>query len=211
MNLQRKVRVVLRATKNNVPLFLACCKAMYAAMTAHKDDYTASPVSMATLLAQIQAVDTAQQGVRNRIVTAAARNQVRDTLFITAETLRVFVQSLCDVSPEQAITLAQNAGMKTAAVPVRSKPVLGLKQGAHSGIVLLSANATLLRKNKGRMFFNWSYSADGGKTWILVPATPSSRTTITGLQALATYDFRVSVTDKTGQAEWSQSVSFLVH
>jgi hypothetical protein len=211
MDLQRKVRFVLKAKKNNVPLFLACCKGMYAAITAHQADYAAAPVTMATFLSQIQSVDNAQQGIRNRTVTAAARNQLRDTLFTSAETLRVFVQGLGDASPEQAVTLAQNAGMKTAAVPVRAKPVLGVKQGPHSGIVVLSANARLLRKNKGRMFFNWAYSADGGKTWIQVPSTPTSKTTIAGLQALTTYEFRVSITDKTGQAEWSQVVSFLVH
>ena len=66
-------------------------------------------------------------------------------------------------------------------------------------------------KGRRKTFFNWQYTADGGKTFVTLPSTPRARTTVSGLTALSTYGFRVSVTNSDGVAgEWSQIVSFLV-
>ncbi len=211
MSTQRKVQVVLKTRMNNVPLFLALCKSIYASMTAHLASYSGAPVTMATFQSQIQALDTAQTEVKTRTIgAAAARDLALDALAVTVEALRGFVQGLCTASPEQAVTLVQNAGMKIAADKTRDKPVLGLKQGLSTGVVILSANAKLLKRAKGGGFYNWAYSADG-KNWVSVPSTPKAKTTISGLQALTTYGFRVSLTDNDGQGDWSQVVQFLVH
>ena len=39
-----------------------------------------------------------------------------------------------------------------------------------------------------------------------MPSTPYAKTTITGLTALTTYQFRVSLTDKNGEGAWSQAL-----
>jgi len=44
-----------------------------------------------------------------------------------------------------------------------------------------------------------------------LPSTPLASTTVTGLTPLTTYEFRVSLTDKSGEGPWSQALSFLVH
>ena len=205
-----KVRVVLKVSKGNVPLFLACCKAVCAAMTAHAAAYAGAPITMAAFLVLIQNLEAGQAQVRTRVIgAAAARNEARDALVVAVEQLRVFVQTLCAASPQSAATLAANAGMKLAAVPVRAKPVLGVKEGPQGGSVVLTANVQLLDKGKAGKCFNWEYSLDG-KTWIAVPTTPLSTTTIGGLTPLTTYSFRVSVTTKKVQGLWSQDVSFLV-
>ena len=207
----RKIRVVLKVSKYNIPLFLACCQAIHAAMLAHQADYAGSPVTLASFLLLIQALADAQLAVRKRTIgAAAARDEARDALFIAVEALRTFVQGLCQASPEKAVTLAQNAGMKIAAVPAREQLPLEVKQGPHPGIVVLLAHVALLGAEKGGCFFNWEYSADG-KNWIAVPSTPKASTTISGLTPLTNYGFRVSLTGNSGQGGWSQIVDFLVH
>ncbi len=59
---------------------------------------------------------------------------------------------------------------------------------------------------------NWQYTADGGKTFVNAPSTPTGKTLVSGLTPLTAYGFRVSVTGSNGVAgEWSPLVTFVVH
>ena len=214
MSAMSKVRVVTKANKNKVPLFLAVCQAILASITAHPTLFPNLPVLLTLLQSQVTSLDSFQQQAKLRVPGATeARNTARDQLAISVEAIRAYVQGLCQTSPAQAASLVQAASMQLAASPVRSKPILGAKQGAaQAGIVNLAANATLLSggKKKGNRLFNWEYSLDG-KVWVAVPSTPYAQTTIAGLTPLTTYQFRVSLTDKSGTGAWSQALSFLVH
>ena len=214
MSATNQVRVVTKVKKNKVPLFLAVCQAILASITAHTSLFPNLPVLLTLLQSQVTLLDNLQQQVKLRVPGAtAARNTARDQLAISVEAIRAYVQGLCQSSPAQAASLVQAASMQLAASPVRSKPILGAKQGkAQAGIVNLAANATLLSggRKKGNRLFNWEYSADG-KVWVAVPSTPYAQTTIAGLTPLTTYQFRVSLTDKSGTGAWSQALSFLVH
>ena len=70
-----------------------------------------------------------------------------------------------------------------------------LVNGKPVGTVTLRAYVALLT---GRTFrsvsYSWSYSIDGEKTWLNLPVTAISRTTITGLAPLTTVSARVAVT-----------------
>ena len=144
MKVSTKARIVLKVSKYNVPLFLACCQAIYAAMNAHAASYGGAPVTPAAFQALIQALLSAQTGVKSRTIGAAAlRDEARDALWVAVESLRIFVQGLCAASPESAVTLAQNAGMKLAASPKHNKPILGVKQGPQSGIAAIIVEAAI--------------------------------------------------------------------
>ncbi len=68
------------------------------------------------------------------------------------------------------------------------------------------------RAGQRKRFFNWQSTGDGGKTFVTLPSTPKSKTTVANLPPLTTYGFRVCVTNSDGvMGEWSQIVSFLVH
>ncbi len=216
MSTQRKLRVVLGASKYNIPLFLVVVQAIYTAMSGASSTFPSPPVALAVFLAQIQALIKAQQTVKTRVVGAAqARNVLRDAVFTSAEALRTYVQGLCDaVSLAAAADLAIAAGMKIGAVAVHDKPMLaGKLLPGPVGDVLLTANARLLNPTgKRSKYFNWSYSVDNGKTWVSVPSTLVAHTTITGLPALTTVSFRVSITTTAApQGDWSQSIALLVH
>jgi hypothetical protein len=210
MNAQSVARVFIKGNKSNIPFLLAVLKAMYSGMSTHAQLFTAIPIPITTFQSQIQALDTWQQNVKEKVPGAVAQRTIaRNTVYATAETYRAYVESLCADSPEQAAALAQAAGLKLAAASTRAKPILAARGGLQSGEVVLSANGSLLHKGKGQRFFNWQYTLDG-KTFVSVPSTPKTKTTIAGLPALATVGFRVSVTTSAGQQEWSQVVSLLV-
>jgi hypothetical protein len=211
MTMPRRLRAILKYDKNKIPLLLVLAQSIYAKMLANQVLYPAPPVSLATLSIQIKDLGDTQQGVKQRTVRASVRNAKRDVLVTTLETLRMYVQGLVDTSPEQGNALIEQAGMTVAAVPARSKPILAAKVGKLSGVVLLIANAGLLGKSKRQRCYNWQYTVNNGAAWVSAPPTPYARTTITGLPPLTSVGFRVSITDVTGQGEWTQVVSIVVH
>jgi hypothetical protein len=62
-----------------------------------------------------------------------------------------------------------------------------------------------------RASYEWQYSNDGGKTWITAPVTLQAKTTIAGLVPGSTVQFKYRAVTKTGEADWSQPLSLLVH
>src|SRR5262249_5496615 len=149
---------------------------------------------LATLEAQIQAVDAAEQLAATRAKgAAAARNVQREILVGMLETERSYVQTLCDTNPAEAVAIIEAAGMAVAAAPVRNDPILKVTDGIQSGTVGLDANAAVLAGRRGKKaFFNWQWTTDGGKTFNDAPSTPHAKTMIANLMPLTMIGFRVS-------------------
>lgn len=208
-----RIRVVLMLDRNNIPALLTASHTVCNQMTANTGQFPHANPPLNVLAQQIADLDAAQQATSTRARgTTAARNGKRDVLVTSLESERMYVQSLCDASPEQAETLIAQAGMTAAKPPAHTKAVLTAEQGPVPGSAKLVANATLLvgRGVRKRPTFNWQASADGGKTYALLPSTPLADTIAEGLTPMTTYAFRVSVTVSRTQGEWSQAVTLLV-
>jgi hypothetical protein len=208
-----RIRVALKAARNNVPALLALAKAIYNAMLAASNLFKQPNPALAVLGQQIQDLEAAHQATFTRAKgTVAVRNAKRDLLVTSLESERMYVQSLCDANPEQAETYVTAAGMALAKAPAHAKPILAAEPGPVPGSAKLVANATLLvgRGVRKRATFNWQLSADGGKTWTNVASTPLASTTVEGLTPMTSYSFRVSATVSKTPGEWSQAVTLLV-
>jgi hypothetical protein len=121
---------------------------------------------------------------------AAQRDAALTVVATSLELIRAFVEQLCNASPEQAATLAQQAGMSIPTRAPRAKVPLRARQGDQPGTVILYASVSLLAIGKGGRFFSWESSIDGGKTWASAPSTPDAKTTIAGLPVLTEVLFR---------------------
>jgi hypothetical protein len=189
----------------SVPALISVTKAIVAAMTGNASfpapDPTLSAVSFA-----LNELETAEAAALARTKGAAtARNQKRAALVAELEQLKAYVQKTADVNLATAATVIQSAAMVVRKVPVRTKRVFNAKQGTVSGsVTLVTASAAR------RASYEWEYSSDGGKTWLLMPATLQAKTSITGLQSGSTYMFRYRAVVKAGAGDWSPPVSFLV-
>lgn len=209
-----RVRVALNITRTKIASLLSQSKSIYNAMNADKATYASPNPPLATLLGQIQDLDTAQQAVKARAPGAVAvRDGKRDILVSSLESEQAYVQSLADASPNRAPAIVTGSAMVVAKAPSATKPMLKAELGVEPGSVSLRANATMLlgKANTKRPTFNWQLSVDGGKTWSLAPSTPLSKTVIENLAPMTTYAFRVSATVGNVAGEWSQPVSILVH
>jgi hypothetical protein len=209
----QRIRVVLRMDRKKVPAVLVLARAIYDAMLANPALFPAPNPTLAVLLALIMKLEASQlKTLSGTHGTAAARDTDREALCNAMETERTYVQSLCDASPDQAMALIKAAGMDAYRPPTSNKPVLVAKPGQLPGSVLLVANGSVLvgKGVRKKAVFNWQSSADGGKTWVSLPATPLAKTAVSGLTAALTYAFRVSVTVANVTYDWSQAVTIMV-
>jgi len=206
-------RVALAAGRRSYPSLILRAQAVQAAIAGNATLLPAVNPPPAALLAQIQALEAAQQRTNAKVPGASAdRNAAADIVVTSLDGIRTYVQALCDASPEKAAQLVAAAAMKVIAWNPAHKPILSAKLGVASGSVVLRANKqALVGKTSAACTFNWEYSLDGQKTWVVGLATPVATTTLTGLPPLATVSFRVSVTTKRATGANCQPVSIIVH
>jgi hypothetical protein len=208
-----RLRAALELDKKRTLVLISQGMGIHDGLAGSTGMFPAPNPPLATLLSQIQACQKAQQLVTTRVVGAAEARDAKVAELITSlESERMYVQSLCDAAPEQAAVFIKAAAMQIATAATRPpKPLLGAQVAMPSGTVILDANGSLLNPTHRRCYFNWEYTLDGGKSFLSVPPTLTTRTTISGLAPLTTVGFRVSVTlSRQPQGEWSQLVSLLV-
>lgn len=205
-----RVRATLGVKRAKAGRVIAVGKDVLAGIGSHPALFPAPPVDMATLEDQIAATDKYHVDARRRDLGAAARrDELRDVLYTSLETLCAFVQALCDRNPEQAVSLIQASGFKVCKDTSPVKPPLRIRQGHQPGMVFLDAYVALAVQGSGARFFNWEYRV--GDTWTAAPSTPIGNTVISGLPVLTEVAFRFSVTTRQGTGAWSQERSFVVH
>jgi hypothetical protein len=66
------------------------------------------------------------------------------------------------------------------------------------------------RSAADRASYEWEYSSDGGKTWSPAPPSLQAKTTVTGLAAGTSVQFRYRAVTKAGADDWSNPVTLLV-
>jgi hypothetical protein len=216
MGKMNRVRAVLKVDRRITAAVLALAKRMDQGLGDNAATFTAPSPPLVVFEAQIALVDKLEvvvaAGGRG---TASARNVQRDALMAMMDSQRLYVQSLADAcgSADEAIAIIQAAGLTVAGVTSYSKPILTVRQGPVPGSVELDAHAAALAGKRGTLrFFNWEYTADGGKTFVTLPPTPASKTLVENLTPLSSYGFRVSVTNSAAvTGAWSQIIVFLVH
>jgi hypothetical protein len=210
-------RAAFGVKKQNVPGVLFRSQAMYDFITENAAMFAAPTVPMATFLGLITALSLAQQVARGTrsAGSAALRNSKRNAVWTAMESLRAYVQGLCDVlPPESGIVLIESAGLVVAGITTYQKALLTATLTTTPGVVRLTANRSLFvepadaRKN---VTFNWQWSSNGGATWNDARSTPHASTAVAALTPMSTYSFRASVTIGNATFAWSQVVSLLVH
>ncbi len=136
----------------------------------------------------------------------AGRNDKRKALEAALEQARSYVQTTANAGPpESAQQVVESAGMSIR------KPVIRQKQGfaATDGDVSGSVKLTTVSAGR-RASYEWQQSLDGGKTWVMLPATLQAKTTVSNLPPNQTVMFRSRAVTKSGEGDWSQTVSHSV-
>jgi hypothetical protein len=169
--------------------------------------FPAPTPTVAALAAAVNDLHLAETAALSRAKgLATVRNDKRAVLISLLQQLDGYVQSVADATPENGAAIIESAGLTVRKITARGKRPFAAKPGALSGSAVVTAEAA-----GERSAYEWQYSTDGGKTWVFAPATTQGKTTIAGLPAGTTVQFRyLAVTPKGGQGDWSAPVSLLV-
>jgi hypothetical protein len=188
-----------------VPALITYAQGIVKAMTANAAFANPTP-TLAAVTSAISDLQTAETATLARTKGAAAvRNEKKTALVTLLQQLRGYVQAEADANVETGASTIQSAGLAVRKTPVRPPRVFAAKPGDVSGAVKLVAAAAAHRAS-----YEWEYSIDGGKTWVIAPATLQAKTTLSGLTAGTTVQFKYRPVTKTGEGDWSQVVSLIV-
>jgi hypothetical protein len=136
--------------------------------------------------------------------TVATRNEKRTMLVSLLHQLRGYVQVTAEADPENARAIIESAGMFVRKEPERPLRVFSAKPGTASGEVKLVAPFV----GKGTSY-EWEYSIDGGATWLTMPPTIQSSTSLVGLTPGASVMFKYRCVTRKGVSVWSQAITLV--
>jgi hypothetical protein len=194
------------ALPRSVSLLITYAKGVVTRMTGNPSFPNPTP-TLAAVTTAIDQLQIAETAALSRIKGAVvARNEKRTALVGVLQQLRGHVQSIADADPTNAASIIESAGVAVRKAPTHRARAFAAKQGPVSGVAKLVAETAARRAS-----YDWEYSSDGGKTWVIAPSTLQAKTSIAGLQPGATVQFRFRAVTKTGEGDWSQPVSLMVH
>jgi hypothetical protein len=171
-------------------------------MTGNSYFPTPTP-NLALITTAIGTLQTAEVAAVSRVKGAVPeRNQKRKELVALLQQLRGYVQTVADADEANAPAIIESAGLSVRKKPTRAPRVFAAKQGPNSGVAEVVAASAAHRAS-----YDWQYSADGGKTWVMLTSTLKAKTTVTGLTPGAVVQFKYRAVTKSGATDWSQAVS----
>ena len=201
----RRPTVTLQLPRS-VPALIVYAQGIVTRMTGNPAFPAPSPAlsAVTTAIDGLQAAETA--ALTRSKGAAALRNEKRTALVGLLQQLRAHIQTVADAAPSNAASIIQSAGVAPRKTPTRAARTFAAKPGKVSGVVTVVAASAGRRAS-----YEWEYSSDGGKTWVVAPVTLQAKTAVAGLTPGSTVQFKYRPVTKTGEGDWSQPVGLLVH
>jgi hypothetical protein len=188
-----------------VPALITYVQQIVKAMTGNPAFPSPVPV-LTTVTSAVNDLQNAETSALTRVKGAVAtRDEKRAALVLLLLQLKGYIQTQADANIENGASIIASAGVSVKKALVRAPRVFEAKLGSVSG------SAKLIAASAGpRASYEWQYSTDGGKTWLLAPVTLQAKTTILGLTSGVAVQFRYRAVTKTGEGDWSQTVVLVV-
>jgi hypothetical protein len=189
-----------------VPALIVYAQGIIERLTGNPSFPTPTP-TVAAIVAAIHDLQAAETAALARTKgSAAVRNDKRKALVGLLQQVRAYIQAIADADATNAVSVIQSAGVAVRKTPTRHARTFAAKPGRVSGVATVVATSAARRAS-----YEWQYSTDGGKTWVPAPATLQAKTTVAGLVPGSTVQFKYRAVTKTGEGDWSQPVSLMVH
>ena len=189
----------------SAPVLITYAQSIVTKMTGNPSFPTPAP-ALSDVSAAISDLNIAETAALSRAKgTISVRNEKRCVLVKLLQQLLAYVQKTADANVENESSIIEGAGVAVKKAPTHAPRTFGARPGAVSGSVTLTAKAAGRRAS-----YEWESSTDGGKTWVLAPVTLQARTVLSGFMPGATVLFRFRPVTKSGEGDWSQSVSLII-
>ena len=188
-----------------IPDLITFAEGVVRSLTGNPSFPTPTP-TIAAISAAIADLQSAQAAALSRAKgTAVVRDEKKTVLIRLLQQLKGYVQTVADANLENSASIITSAGLAVRKAITRAPRVFAAESGTVSGSVKL-----LVPSAGHRSGYEWSYSTDGGHTWVQAPFTLQAKTVITGLGPATTVQFRHRAVTKGGEGDWSQVISFIV-
>jgi hypothetical protein len=205
MKTPKRARVAL-LYPHSVPPFISWVRNIVKMMTGNSYFPSTHP-ALADVTTATDALEAAETAAKTRAKgTSDLRDAKAQVVLQLLHLLGAYVESVASTHPpEEQAAVIQSAGFQVHAHTTHAKQALSAVMGP-AGLVVLRAQAAAKQAA-----YEWAMSADGGKTWNMLPLTNVAHTTVAGLTSGQTYAFRVRATVKNVAGDWTQSVSLTIH
>jgi hypothetical protein len=169
--------------------------------------FPSPPISLATVNADIGALETAETAALSKLKGAAQdRNDKKAIVLADLRQLMAYVQSVANLNPKNAETIIAGSGFDIKLEGVRTKPPIAVKpKKGESGTMIAT-----VKKIDGTVSSLWQMSADGGRTWVSLDPTAKGRIEITGLTPGSTLMVKHLPVLRKGKGTWLISAAVVV-
>jgi len=155
------------------------------------------------------ALDALQDAEATALMRSRGSSSKRDVALRRLKSLltrlKAYVGGVAEDNLATAGAIVASAGMRLVVPGLPQKRVLAASQPGVSGVVHLVAKAVADHAR-----YEWQMSADGGETWVDLPATQQAETTVSGLTPGKTYLFRFRALAPRLSVLWCNPVALLV-
>jgi hypothetical protein len=204
-----KRSIVSLKLPTNTASLIETATALVASLTNNPNFSTPETVPnppLPTITNAATALATAQTAVNARAHGAvASRNEKRQALRTLLEQTKAHIQKVADGNADTAEAVIKSSGLAVRKAVIRQKQVFAVTEGPVSGSVKLET-ATV----GSRASYEWQYSLDGGKTWLVLRSTLQAKTSMQGLTPLTSVSFRSRAVTKAGEGDWTQPLSITI-
>jgi hypothetical protein len=197
--------LVTLSLPKSVPALILYAQGIVRRMTGNPN-FPAPAPTLSAINAGIADLQAAEAAVLARTKgAAAARNEKRKALIVLLQQLRANIQATADADEANGPAIIESAGVALRKTATRRARAFAAKPGRVSGV------ATVVAASAGhRASYEWQYTTDGGKTWVVAPPTLQAKTTVAGLVPGATVQFKYRPVTRAGASDWSEPVSLMV-
>ncbi len=193
--------------------FLTKATAINSALMKDIGGYFSTPfVGMLLLQAQLKDYAQAITNAKNKgLGVGGAKMAAKTLLYGTLQNALGYINDLARLDQTNCVEIIEGAQMVVIGGKGHKKQDFSVTQGAASGEAALSSIAVKVDGKYVKATYYWQYSLDGGVTWIDLPDTQKSKTTLIAMKPGMPAKFRKRTNStKTGLSKWCTAIDFTV-
>jgi hypothetical protein len=202
----KKKTVALGTSKLSVPQLIALSRHIVTSMTGNAHFTNPTPL-LATITTQVNLVESDYNVTLTRVKGSVSKMRAEEkTLVSQLKALAAYVEDVANSDPDHASDIIASAGMPEKKAQVRMPKTFTAVPGKLKGSVLLDTKAV----RESAYIYQMTTDLNTPASWVTIYTGTKVKFTKTGLTSATHYYFRVAVSTKGLQGDWSSPMDTVV-
>jgi hypothetical protein len=203
---QKKQIVALGISKLPVPQLIANTRHYVTEMTGNSNFPNPNP-TLASVTAQVNLVETDYDISLTRVKGSVSKMKAEvRSLMILLKALAAYVEGIANANSDHAADIIASAGMPLKKPAVHPPKTFSVKQGTLSGTVVLNTKGV----RSSAYIYQMTTDPTNAASWATIYIGTRVKFIKDGLTHATHYSFRVAVSTKGVQGDWSNVLTLLV-